>query len=89
MKKVLSLLLALTMAAGLLVSCGGKDEASSSEPAAAPASSSEPEEPPYNPNPLTGLENDGSYTEGERLTAIMINNIANNGANNACLLYTS
>ena len=83
MKKVLSLLLSLTMAAGLLVSCGGKDEASSSEPAAAPASSSEPEEPPYNPNPLTGLENDGSYTEGERLTAIMINNIANNGANNA------
>lgn len=81
MKKVLSLLLALTMAVGLLVSCGGKED-SSTAPVAA-SSSSEPEEPPYNPNPLTGLENDGSYTEGERLTAIMINNIAGNAANNA------
>ena len=82
MKKVLSLLLVLTMAAGLLVSCGGKEDSSSTAPVAA-SSSSEPEEPPYNPNPLTGLENDGSYTEGERLTAIMINNIAGNAANNA------
>lgn len=82
MKKVLSLLLALTMAAGFLVSCGGKEDSSSTAPVAA-SSSSEPEEPPYNPNPLTGLENDGSYTEGERLTAIMINNIAGNAANNA------
>lgn len=82
MKKVLSLLLALTMAVGLLVSCGGKEDSSSAAPVAA-SSSSEPEELPYNPNPLTGLENDGSYTEGERLTAIMINNIAGNAANNA------
>ncbi len=77
----LSLLLVMT---AVFSACGKKAEASSSAaPAPVSSSEAEPAEPPYNPNPLTGLENNGEYPEGKRFAAVMINNIAGNGANNA------
>ena len=78
MKKILSMLLILALAASVLTACGDKP-ASSGGASTAPASSSEPEpqEPPYDPAVLTGLPKGDNYPEGQRVTAIMVNNISN------------
>ncbi len=50
-----------------------------------------PEPDPYSPNPLTGLEKTADYPEGERITAIMVNNIVGcrpqRGLSDAEVLY--
>lgn len=78
MKKIFSVALILVLALSLFAGCGDKPAAPSSTPQTNPSvvSTPEPVEPVYNPNPLTGLENDGSYPVGQRLTAVMVNNIA-------------
>lgn len=83
MKKQLSLLLCAVFMASALVSCSEKPSASgsnnNSKPSQNSSASSEPEPtpPPYEPNVLTGQEKDSSYPEGQRITAIMVNNISN------------
>ena len=99
MKKLLALILAGLITASVFTACGSSQSSSTGDAQTSqPASSSEPEEPPYNPDPLTGLENVGQYVDGQRFVAVMVNNISNNAANDArpqwglseaCLLYTS
>lgn len=87
MKKSLALFLAGLMAAGVFTACGSGGQSSAAGSTggsvAVPSSSSEPEEPPYTPDPLTGLENVGQYQDGKRFVAVMINNISGNSANDA------
>ena len=84
MKKLLALILAGLMTASVFTACGSSESSSAgTSQTAQPASSSEPEEPPYNPDPLTGLENVGQYVDGQRFVAVMINNISNNATQNA------
>lgn len=81
MKKFLSMLLILTLAVSVFAACssGQGSSAGTVSGPAAPSSSSEPEpaEPPYDPAVLTGLPKDADYPEGQRITAIMVNNISN------------
>ncbi|MEG1477696.1 MAG: DUF3048 domain-containing protein, partial [Oscillospiraceae bacterium] len=94
-KRILAIILSAVLALGVFASCGNKN-ASSSEPEQTAPSSSVPEvppEPPYTPNPYTGLEKDASFPEGQRGTAIMVNNIAvcrpQRGLSMANVLYES
>ncbi|MEG2672895.1 MAG: DUF3048 domain-containing protein [Ruthenibacterium sp.] len=85
MKKILAVTLSMVLLLGIFTACGKKkDETSPSSVTPAP-SSSEPkkDEPPYTPNPLTGLENKGEYPDGKRFAAVMINNIAGSTSQNA------
>ena len=77
MKKFLSMLLILALAASVFTACGDKPASSGSTTDAPAASSSEPEpqEPPYDPAVLTGLPKSDDYPEGQRITAVMVNNI--------------
>ncbi len=79
MRRAVSFLLALTLAAGLLTGCGGSagSSAPGSEPAGTPAPTATPEPTPepYEANVLTGEKKDIDYPEGQRITAIMVNNI--------------
>ena len=79
MKKFLSMLLILALAASVFTACGDKPASSGSTTDAPAASSSEPEpqEPPYDPAVLTGLPKSDDYPEGQRVTAVMVNNISN------------
>lgn len=84
MKKLLALILAGLITASVFTACGSSQSSSTGDAQTSqPASSSEPEEPPYNPDPLTGLENVGQYVDGQRFVAVMVNNISNNAANDA------
>ena len=84
MKKLLALILAGLITASAFTACGSSQSSSTGgAQTSQPASSSEPEEPPYNPDPLTGLENVGQYVDGQRFVAVMVNNISNNAANDA------
>ncbi len=80
MKRLVSIFLALAMSAVALTACSGKSEDSSSAVDSTPASQSVSEvveEKPYNAALLTGLEKDADYPEGQRFTAVMVNNISN------------
>ena len=79
MKKFLSMLLILALAASVFTACGDKPASSGSTTDAPAASSSEPDpqEPPYDPAVLTGLPKSDDYPEGQRVTAVMVNNISN------------
>ena len=101
MKRFAAAVVVCTLLAGMLAGCGGngntKNETSSTiqqssstevvevtpEPTATPE--------PYFPNPLTGLEKDESYPEGQRITAVMVNNIKacrpQRGLSDAKVLY--
>ena len=84
-KKLFALLLAGLMTATVFTACGGGESSSTLTPnfSGVPSSSSAPEEPPYTPDPLTGLENVGQYQAGQRFVAVMINNISGNAKNDA------
>ena len=76
MKRLLCVLLCLALSAGLLAGCGGEAPAAGgaaggSGDAVAPA----PTPVPYEANVLTGYEKDADYAEGQRITAVMVNNI--------------
>ncbi len=77
MKKIVSLLLASILVAGF-AACGKTEPKSGSEvPASTPASpSSAPEEKALEVAYLTGLEKTADYPEGQRIAAVMVNNIA-------------
>lgn len=89
MKRFLSLLLAASLALSL-VACGGSSS-SAPEPTATPEPTPVPT-PVYDPNPLTGEEKSADFKD-ERITAIMINNIAvcrpQRGLNTAKVLVES
>lgn len=83
MKKQLSLLLCAVFMASALVSCSdkpagsGSDSGSKKQPQISSASSEpEPTPPPYEANVLTGQEKDSTYPEGQRITAVMVNNVS-------------
>ena len=85
MKRFAAAVVVCTLLAGMLAGCGGngntKNETSSTVQQSSstevveviPEPTATPE--PYFPNPLTGLEKDESYPEGQRITAVMVNNI--------------
>lgn len=85
MKKLLVILLVAALALSLLTACGDASS-SSGEPAAPAATNSAPQpqpqpesepELPYEPAVLTGLPKGDDYPEGQRITAVMVNNISN------------
>lgn len=82
MKRWIALLLALTLTVALLGGCSGAassagagrtDPPASATPAPTPTPTPTPE--PYEANVLTGFEKDASYPEGQRITAVMVNNL--------------
>ena len=77
MKRLLCILLALTMSVSLFTACGG-DETTTSGGKGEPAveATPEPTPEPYEANVLTGYEKTAGYAEGQRITAVMVNNIA-------------
>ncbi len=99
MKKIFCILMAALLLLACFTACGQKpgsqqtgtstppdDSSSSSSSVPAPSSSSElepPPPPPYEPAVLTGLEKGPDYPEGQRITAVMVNNISNNVTQNA------
>ena len=86
MKRLVILTLALAMAVSLLAACGSKGEVSTSSPAAQATATPSPTPTPipYTPDVLTGLEQTpGDPADGQRITAIMVNNISNTGRQNA------
>lgn len=79
LKKMMCFSLATVMAVLTLASCGKSDSSSVAAPAGddTPAASAPVEEKnPLNQAFLTGLEKTGDYPEGQRVTAVMVNNIA-------------
>ena len=90
MKKLFAVLILAALVLSMLTACGNAP-ASASEPAAPAAANSavqppepEPEpEPPYEPAVLTGLPKGEDYPEGQRITAVMVNNISNAVTNDA------
>ena len=89
MKKLFAILLIAALLLSLLAGCGNTP-ASSGEPTAPAAANSAPQpepepepEPPYDPAVLTGLPKGEDYPEGQRITAVMVNNIAGSASQNA------
>ncbi len=83
MKKIIALTLSAVLCIGMLTACGEKTPTTSGTTPPPASESTPPPEPVYNPNPLTGLENNGEYPEGKRFAAVMINNIAGSASQNA------
>ena len=78
MKRLMSVVLAVLMAASVFTACGGSGETASGEGgqgASSPAATPEPTPEPYEAQVLTGYEKDIDYPEGERITGVMVNNI--------------
>ena len=73
MRRALSLALVLTLAAGIFTGCGGSASSQGGQAAATPEPTATPE--PYEANALTGEAKDADYPEGQRVTAVMVNNI--------------
>ena len=73
MRRALSLALVLTLAAGIFTGCGGSASSQGGQAAATPEPTATPE--PYEANALTGEAKDADYPEGQRITAVMVNNI--------------
>lgn len=77
MKKLLTLLLAgLVAFSALALAACNNDESSSSQAASVSQPAPEPEPDPLTPAYLTGLEKGADYPEGQRVAAVMVNNIA-------------
>ena len=75
MKRLLCILLALTMSVSLFTACGGDETTTSGGGEPAVEATPEPTPEPYEANVLTGYEKDADYPEGQRITAVMVNNI--------------
>ena len=78
-RKFLSILAALT-ACTMLAACAPNEESQAPAEATAPpeeqaAATPTPEPEPYEANVLTGEAKDADYPEGQRITAVMVNNI--------------
>ena len=83
MKRSLVFVLAALMLCALLAACKGSDKDDGKTPAASSGGSTAPVVtptptptlPPYEANVLTGEPKGADYPEGQRLTAVMVNNI--------------
>ena len=80
MKRKLLVLTALLSLCVLLAACKKSDDtistpASTATSSAEPEATPEPTLPPYEANVLTGEPKDADYPEGQRITAVMVNNI--------------
>ena len=80
MKRKLLVLAALLSLCVLLAACKKSDDtistpASTATSAAEPEATPEPTLPPYEANVLTGEPKGADYPEGQRITAVMVNNI--------------
>ncbi|WP_394965976.1 DUF3048 domain-containing protein, partial [Candidatus Allofournierella excrementigallinarum] len=75
MKRLLCILLALAMSASLFTACGGDETITSGGGEPAVEATPEPTPEPYDANVLTGYEKTADYAEGQRITAVMVNNI--------------
>lgn len=77
MKRLLCILMALTMSVSLFTACGGDESGTTSGGSTKPAvqATPEPTPEPYEANVLTGYEKTADYPEGQRITAVMVNNI--------------
>ncbi len=80
MKRVWSMTLAALLAAGMLVGCAPKTDGTTSgtqgtDSTQQPVVTPEPTPEPYEAEVLTGYEKGADYPEGERITAVMVNNI--------------
>lgn len=77
MKRFLSMTMALVLTLGMLTGCGNNkttiDDTSSGTTDAVVTPEATPE--PYEANVLTGYKKDADYPEGQRITAVMVNNI--------------
>ena len=77
-RKVFSILAALA-ACSMLVACAPGEESQAPSGSTAPAATEEPAPTPtpepYEANVLTGEPKDADYPEGQRITAVMVNNI--------------
>ena len=77
MKRIISILLVMATMAGVLTGCGGTENGKTSDqqPLATTVPTPEPTPEPYEANVLTGLKKDDDYPEGQRIAAVMVNNI--------------
>ena len=80
MKRKLLVLAALLSLCVLLAACKKSDDtistpASTATSSAEPEATPEPTLPPYEANVLTGEPKGADYPEGQRITAVMVNNI--------------
>ncbi|WP_177563096.1 DUF3048 domain-containing protein [Allofournierella sp.] len=79
MKRLVSIVLTLALAAGLFTACGGNSgsggQPGGNEPAPTAQPTPEPTPEPYEANVLTGYEKNLDYPEGQRITAVMVNNL--------------
>ena len=78
MKRKLLVLAALLSLCVLLAACKKSDDTISTpaaSSAAEPEATPEPTLPPYEANVLTGEPKGADYPEGQRITAVMVNNI--------------
>ena len=99
MKRFVSTLVVCAIMIGMMAGCGNAPKGNQNNNSTVEQNSSvveptpepTPTPEPYNPNPLTGLEKDETYPEGQRLTAIMVNNIKacrpQRGLSDAKVLY--
>ena len=81
MKRVLLVIAALLSLTVLLTACKKDGDtlstttSTATSAAAEPTATPEPTLPPYEANVLTGEPKDADYPEGQRITAVMVNNI--------------
>ena len=79
MKRTLLCVLAVLAACALLVACkkSGTETVTSDAPSSSQEVQATPEPtlPPYEANVLTGEAQDENYPAGQRITAVMVNNI--------------
>lgn len=78
MKRFLSIAMALVLTLGVLTGCGNKNIAgndTADEDKTQESLAPEPTAEPYEANVLTGYKKDSDYVEGQRITAVMVNNI--------------
>lgn len=80
MKRLMSVILLLALVAGLFAGCGDSKTPASGDSdkpgTTVPEATPEPTPLPYDANVLTGYEKDLDYPEGQRITAVMVNNLA-------------
>ena len=78
MKRFLSIAMALVLTLGVFTGCGNKNVAgndTTNEDKTQTSSAPEPTAAPYEANVLTGYEKNSDYPEGQRIAAVMVNNI--------------
>lgn len=94
MKKIIALTLAVLLALSMMTACGAKGNGGNAGNTDNPVEvEPTPEVKLYFPNPFTGYEKTADFKDGQRLLAVMVNNISvcrpQRGLSDAVLLYES